>query len=716
MAAISPSAAQQAGERASFELTEIERFGEERRPKNHCLQIGGTSDPRRPPKVQLPDIAGASSASCADNASKWPARLPNSRTQEPARQRFADAVQALRASSQPWSEPASPVGGMSLSPTAKSGLLSKPSTRSMVPEWWKPPTTVLSALDSFDDRHRARVSRAEAAVQQIQHDPTSKARASRTEQLLWEIRYNRVYFDPKGESQPRADGPARPSQTAPPAEVAHTPEWQIEQSVWAKRRLHTDSRTFTNTEKIERKMFEHDWEQAMQCSGFVRAILRADDDGAADADNDGVADELAEVKLVLWEHHQLLYRAFDYYASCSAGHDIFRVHSNSFAKFAQDCAIPEPKSAHISTTIVSHIFIGINSGAAGIASSKYDDKHTLSRNEWLQCIVKLAIAKYVDTKRVADVSEALYTLCNSDIDPNVPMEAHHDADEFRRIFCYTPQMDATLRAHDASLRRIFNRYAKEHEEFGTLKSNLGSSALMQCEEWLKLCNDCQLIDAEFTLREATLVFVWSRLHVVKEEEEASRRRMINLCYEDFLEAIVRSSTMKALPTDELLRAANFDDAGQYMLHLREANQEGLRIFYSRFGQRWFKQPKQPIDRCVVHMISLIIAMLAEHDKPAQPAPSPEPAKTPQRKFNINVDDLPSSSFSAALKSPQGNAPHGSPSTRQSSGSAPSSPYRTSQRSRNDEATGAAPFSPLRRGRNTTLVPKSMGVAGKNLRK
>ena len=68
-------------------------------------------------------------------------------------------------------------------------------------------------------------------------------------------------------------------------------------------------------------------------------------------------------------------------------------------------------------------------------------------------------------------------------------------------------------------------------------------------------------DDAFQQREGTLVFVMSRLRVIDEESERGRRKLSTLSFEDFLEAIVRLSTVKALPSTTELTFLGARDAG-----------------------------------------------------------------------------------------------------------------------------------------------------------
>ena len=60
---------------------------------------------------------------------------------------------------------------------------------------------------------------------------------------------------------------------------------------------------------------------------------------------------------------------------------------------------------------------------------------------------------------------------------------------------------------------------------------LAKKTLLSFDEWLRFVKDCRLIDAEFTVRLATMCFAWSRMRVVDESLPGARARMLHLTFE-----------------------------------------------------------------------------------------------------------------------------------------------------------------------------------------
>ena len=109
----------------------------------------------------------------------------------------------------------------------------------------------------------------------------------------------------------------------------------------------------------------------------------------------------------------------------------------------------------------------------------------------------------------------------------------------------------------------------------------------------------------FQQRDGTLIFVFSRLRVVDEESERGKRKLSTLSFEDFLEALVRVATMKALPTRAELALLGARDAGTFLIELR-SNPTGYAAFVKARVRGWDDPLRQPIHRCLEHLLSLII--------------------------------------------------------------------------------------------------------------
>lgn len=101
--------------------------------------------------------------------------------------------------------------------------------------------------------------------------------------------------------------------------------------------------------------------------------------------------------------------------------------------------------------------------------------------------------------------------------------------------------------------------------------------------------------------EATLCFMWSKMRVADESDAKERRKLANMRFEDFMEAIVRMATMKCVPTDEEVEQAGFDDGGQLLLALR-SNPSEDKAFRSVRPAVWNMPLRQPIWRCAHHLL------------------------------------------------------------------------------------------------------------------
>ena len=91
-------------------------------------------------------------------------------------------------------------------------------------------------------------------------------------------------------------------------------------------------------------------------------------------------------------------------------------------------------------------------------------------------------------------------------------------------------MTAVIEANEKSLKVLYNMYASA-DGLNASAGALAKKTLLSFDEWLRFVKDCRLIDAEFTIRLATMCFAWSRMRVVDESLPGARARMLHLTFE-----------------------------------------------------------------------------------------------------------------------------------------------------------------------------------------
>ena len=143
---------------------------------------------------------------------------------------------------------------------------------------------------------------------------------------------------------------------------------------------------------------------------------------------------------------------------------------------------------------------------------------------------------------------------------------------------------------------------------------------MGFDEWIEMVEGLDLLDGGgFSRREAHLCFVWSRMWTVDDGKLASRVKMVNLWFEDFLECLVRASLFRSQPTDNEIVESGFTDAGEYILHLKATseyddfclahpplNWQDLEAHMKNDDSSDSSTLTQPPEKLVEHLITLVI--------------------------------------------------------------------------------------------------------------
>jgi len=127
--------------------------------------------------------------------------------------------------------------------------------------------------------------------------------------------------------------------------------------------------------------------------------------------------------------------------------------------------------------------------------------------------------------------------------------------------------------------------------------------------------DAQLVDADLTHRDATLAFVWSQIRGVADPSSLIGRAKVNrLCFQDFMEALVRVAMFKAMPTDKAVAAGvggqSCVDAGDFLIALREHDRGAYVAFLKRVDEPDYVQ-ERPSWEQLEGMLTLLLRTIKD---------------------------------------------------------------------------------------------------------
>jgi hypothetical protein len=404
--------------------------------------------------------------------------------------------------------------------------------------------------------------------------------------------------------KPKGGGPAEPPEApAQPQPPRPASPWSLEKSIWAPRKRWSDGRALYDTDAVLRRAIEVDWKRATE-GGLAKHVTRDYVNGKERSEVE-MAAELDEVRQALVDHARAIFTVFDFYASLGSGGTVTTIGFNAYKQLVADAAFAIDRSKHSDDSHLDQLFVQVNSAGAVAAAAaarasgvKQTGSRAFARSETLHMLVRVAIARYILDGDETDVSQAVCRLCAHLAARLVP-QAKQVPDDFRRANCYVEKVSVLLHSHRRSLRGIFEVYA----DFPNLK--VRDDKLLSLADWMLLLRHLNFFDEAFQQREGTLCFVFARLRAVDEESERGKKRINHLSFEDFLEAIVRCATMKALPTKGELIFSGYKDAGSFLVQLR-TNPAAYAQFVEHRERAWDEPLRQPIERCVEHLLSLVI--------------------------------------------------------------------------------------------------------------
>ena len=226
---------------------------------------------------------------------------------------------------------------------------------------------------------------------------------------------------------------------------------------------------------------------------------------------------------------------------------------------------------------------------------QHTPKTGLCRAELMQLLCRIAVARRAKhgIKHVPDALRILF----DNIRANASREVLQDSMQFRRKNCYTEETDEALRLHEPCLRLLFRKYSHGETVVDDTCGAVGRIGKVQharttkylaIGDWIALARDCGLLDDDLTLADAKIIFLWSRTRVVDEDNVVHRQRVEHLTWWAFLEAMVRTAHMKALPTHSDVEASGCADGGEFILKLKRSSPTNFKRFVMENCRAWWE--------------------------------------------------------------------------------------------------------------------------------
>ncbi|KAK9825957.1 hypothetical protein WJX74_001162 [Apatococcus lobatus] len=322
--------------------------------------------------------------------------------------------------------------------------------------------------------------------------------------------------------------------------------WTLATSIFRPRLKEADSQSFLDTPLAMQRTFEVDWGHACDKEKFTSMVVR---ENKAVKASKGEEAALREVKDALAVHAETLRSVFMFYA-CGGSADTYHLSLNSFTAFLDDCKIPDADSPNIKRSDCDTIFIVANFQPDKRApAALVNDEHALMRFEFLEAVVRLAVAKYGKGQATESVAEAVKMLMDKNITPNLQQDAQVDPNVFRNTRLYCEEVDTLLKRHANLLKALYSAY-RGRPQSGGLRFKV-----LKMDTWLNLIGDCKMTDAAFPLNRAQLAYLWGRMGIVDEIKDYGRYE--SLTFTDFLEALARLAELKPLPS-----ASDLADGGR----------------------------------------------------------------------------------------------------------------------------------------------------------
>ena len=133
------------------------------------------------------------------------------------------------------------------------------------------------------------------------------------------------------------------------------------------------------------------------------------------------------------KYHPQLANLFLHYAALSSG-DRFSMQLQSFTALTKLLCIPDKSSPHCNKTALETMFVATNFERKAENSEtlrKVNPDRALMRFEFVEIMLRIAIAKHVKNRWTRSIAKAFEKLWIENVAPNVTIDMNLDGNEYR---------------------------------------------------------------------------------------------------------------------------------------------------------------------------------------------------------------------------------------------------------------------------------------------
>ena len=156
-------------------------------------------------------------------------------------------------------------------------------------------------------------------------------------------------------------------------------------------------------------------------------------------------DELKRVYDVLLKYYRPLRDQFFTQISKAESYPVI-----DWIDFTNSCQTWNVVDKSLKMADIDRIFIATN---VELEDQEANDDRSLCRFEFYEIITRMARTKYVESSKIANISEAIEKILIEHILPNAPMR--FESTEWRKTFLWTLEVDDLFKANLDNLKKVF---------------------------------------------------------------------------------------------------------------------------------------------------------------------------------------------------------------------------------------------------------------------